>query len=148
MTWPKLSGQLTGPRSPAVCQSCGGDAELARWREHDEGDRPTSVMVVLCKKCANRLIEKHPRLYAELYPNDPHPGCMAICLDCRHRDGTRCAHPDAKANGGTGVMLSIATPHKVHLCRSPRRLSGWTTIWRSPASACRQKEPIAQEARP
>ncbi len=95
---------------------------------------------VLCLACSMRLIDKHPRLYAGLDPNEPAPGCMAICLDCRHRDGTRCANPAAKINGGPGVEIFIAKPSRMHVCRSPRRLSGWVTSWKSPARDCTGKE--------
>lgn len=144
MTWPKLSKQLDGPRHPGRCQGCGTEGPgLSRWREHDANDSPTPVVVVLCKRCEDERIEKHPRLYARLSENEPAPGSMGLCADCRHRDGTACAHPDLKANGGPGLMLTIPQPTRVHVCRSPRRLSGWLTIWPHEPRACAGREEAA-----
>ena len=137
---PRLSDELTGPVDPEHCQSCGFDADLTRWREHDDRDQPESIVVVLCRRCADRLIEPHPRLYAALADAEPHTGSMRICIPCRYRDGVLCAHPSAKANGGPGVVLTIAKPTRMHILRSPRRLSGWMTMWPREASACAQRE--------
>jgi hypothetical protein len=148
MSWPKLSVELAGPKAPDRCQSCGktGWSEtlpgqpptLERWREHDANDAPTNVVVVLCRGCSDRLIEKHPRLYARLEWNQPYPGTMGLCLDCRHRDGVTC--PLTQFNGGGGVNIVVAKPFNAHVCRSPRRLSGWIQMWRSPATNCDRRE--------
>jgi hypothetical protein len=115
MTWPKLSVQLTGPRHPGACQSCGATGEnLQLWREHDANDQPTYTVVVLCAPCAGRLIEPHPRLYSLLHRFAPFPGVMALCLDCRHRDGTACRSPKAKFNGGPGLEVLYPEPTRVH----------------------------------
>jgi ferredoxin len=111
---PGLVDSLTDhPRTPRACQSCGTpwDAEnpLARWLEHDERDelprapeRPR--VVVLCRRCSDRLIDPHPRLYKLLDNGAAFPGCMSVCLTCEHRvDGTSCTHPGAKLNGGEGL---------------------------------------------
>jgi len=89
----RLSETLTGPRDLYHCQSCSTTEDLSRWQEHDEFDKPEAVCVVLCKGCDEKLIEKHPRLYRRLALNEPAPGAMAICADCRHRDGNRCCNP-------------------------------------------------------
>lgn len=152
--WFKLSDTLTGPKSPDRCQSCGAAGEpdsrdITRWQECDHSDRPTAVVVVLCKPCGGRLIEPHPRLYRALEPNDPHPGSNGVCLDCPHRAGVNCGHPDAKANGGAGVLLAVGKPTEVHLCRSPRRLSGWVRMWPYPPRDCKQKhQPKPPETTP
>lgn len=148
--WPKLSETLTHPKSPNVCQSCGvqtfdlDSPTMQRWEECDERDKKTGVVVVLCKACAARIVEPHPRLYSLLQTNEPRPGSNGICVDCPHREGTRCAHPRAKANGGSGVMLTVTKPMHAHLLRAPRRLSGWETLWINPPSDCKQKH----EAKP
>jgi hypothetical protein len=142
-SWPKLSETLPGPVTPDRCQSCGAWGDTDRWREHDEHDQPTPVVVVLCRPCSDKIIEPHPRLYARLQGNEPHAGAMPLCLDCQHRDGTRCAHPGARANGGPGIEIYIKQPYRVHVCRSPRRLSGWETLWPAPAQGCSGKEPVA-----
>lgn len=143
MPWPKLSETLPGPRSPDRCQSCGASGPvLARWRECDDGDRPTPVLVVLCDNCGDALIEPHPRAYSLLSPNEPAPGAMPLCLDCRHRAGAACGHPAAKANGGPGVMLTLPRPSTGIVCSRGKKGRGCQTVtfWRGPVSACQQKE--------
>lgn len=115
VAWPKLSTALAcfDQDSPAVCQRCfaaeGGDVMLHRWREHDDADQPTDVVIVLCGKCEH-IIEPHPRLYSRLHVFEPHPGTMRICVDCVYRAGLRCGHPDLTANGGTGLKLTFPKP--------------------------------------
>jgi len=137
---PALSTDLTGPRHPERCQSCGGAQELRRWLEHDEQDRPTPVVVVLCRACADRLIEPHPRLYRGLHVWEPHPGSLPLCVDCRHRDGTRCQL--ARLNGGAGVSLRFPRPDMIHVQRSVngRRQCGHQVAYRGPVSACDKRE--------
>lgn len=85
-----------------------------------------------------------PRLSESLQLSkyQPWPGCMEICIDCRHRDGVRCAHPDAKANGGTGVLLTIEPPIHARVQRvvNRRRVCSPIIVWPSVATACKQKE--------
>lgn len=144
--WMKLSQTLPHTKSPDTCQSCGvignpDHHELQRWQECDNSDRPTKVVVVLCAACAKRLIEPHPRLYRQLSYNEPFPGSHGVCLGCSHRDGTSCAHPDAKANGGTGVMMTVGQPTRIHVQRSPRSRSGWVNVWPYPPKDCEQRNP-------
>lgn len=156
---PGLSETLTGPKAPDRCQACGAGprpprtdvdlvaqrfSPLPRWLECDAWDQKTHTVVVLCEPCGTRLIDPHPRLYHPLPADQPHPGCMPICLDCTHREGVRCTHPQAKANRGTGVMLHFRTPPaQMHLCgtRNGRRFGEWRTIY-APVEACRQKTPV------
>lgn len=142
--WPKLSETLVEPKHPHVCQCCGAGPsglKLERWQECDQGDRPTPVVVVLCVACSGVLIEPHPRLYRRLQANEPLPGSMTLCVGCRHRDGVRCAHPDAKANGGGGVILTLARPIDAFVCRRGKgQRSGWERIWPGPVTACKQRE--------
>jgi hypothetical protein len=143
MAMPRLSTDLPGERAPNVCQSCGAREKLSRWREHDERDRPENVFVVLCARCEKKLVEPHKRLYAQIQPNEPIPGTLDLCVPCAFRDGLRCTHPDLKANGGAGLFIKIEKPIVAHLCRSPRRLSGYMRIWTKPAETCRgRKETI------
>ena len=95
---------------------------------------------MLCQKCSKRLIEPHARLYRQLQRNEPFPGVLDLCVDCRHRDGTRCTSPDLKANGGEGVLILIKKPVVAHVCRSPRRLSGVVQMWTESATSCKQME--------
>jgi hypothetical protein len=152
---PKFSEQLIGgPKSPGYCQSCGCEgrtegtpaspATLERWREHDDFDRSGPVVVVLCPKCSKRIIEKHARFYSPLNWNEPYPGTMGVCVECIHRIGTTC--PLAKFNDGPGVVIISPKPTKVHLCRSPRRLSGWVNIYPGPSRDCDRREVATKEA--
>lgn len=128
--WPKLSETLPFERRPDRCQGCGvgGDA-LKSWRECDEADLKTPVIVVLCRRCSDAIIEPHPRLYWEVLKGEPLPGAMPVCSDCPHRDGLDCKCPLARFNGGPGLAYE-PMPSRVHLCRSPRKLSGW--FWLGP----------------
>jgi hypothetical protein len=171
---PGLSQTLRGPVARNVCQSCGhlegepleiGDPSLfgkplhpddcrglvmQRWRECDEWDQPTSVIVVLCERCAKRLIDPHPRLYMPLWPSDPIPGMLPICDDCPHRQATRCVL--AKASGGGGVFFHFdKEPTRAHLCGSgPGGRWGRTVAMYGKVTRCDQKEgaPAGQRLAP
>jgi len=113
--WPKLSESLTAEISPRVCQSCGvhddfADTEVQPWREHDDRDEKTSVVLWLCLTCSDRLIEPHPRLYSRISPWEPNPGSMDICSNCRLRQGARCTSALLIANGGPGLPLRFPKP--------------------------------------
>lgn len=151
--WPKLSESL--PQlfvAPDQCQRCGAevsDDEPAssitsrkRWIEHDEWDRPTSAVVVLCKPCSESLIEPHPRLYAEMPVHKPHAGTMALCVACVHRAGVRCQHPSLRTNGGPGLSVTHQQPTRGFLCGrgSGRRTGGAFEIYDSAPSACAGRE--------
>jgi hypothetical protein len=138
---PGLSATLRYPPHPARCQNCGLHAAgaLVRWLEHDEWDKPTRTIVVLCEPCGARLIDPHHRLYVALERNRPWTGCMGLCVRCQHRRGTSCAHPDAKVNGGPGLEIVTAEPTRMHIyCsrNSGGRFSGWRTEWPEPARSC------------
>ena len=147
-SWPKLSESLGGPRHPRMCQSCDmpmfdvpdrDDETLTYWLECDGLDRPTNVVVVLCKQCADRLIERHPRLYSQLQPNEVFPGAMPLCVDCRVREGLRCAK--ARINGGPGVRVTQRRGPMAIVCgtRNGRRFSARVAHY-LPATACDGRE--------
>ena len=147
---PGLSETLTRDKCAIICQSCGVpqvERELQRWRECDAWDQPTRTIVVLCDRCAKRLIDPHPRLYRALDLHEPAPGCMLLCVGCAHRSGNDCTHPNLKANGGSGLSLTQAEPVVMHLCVSPRSQSGFHTIYPHPVSACSGREPRPIAAR-
>ncbi len=138
-TMPRLSQDLPGPMHPERCQSCGIEGEeglgsnplsLTRWQECDDQDRRENIIVVLCRSCSDRLVEAHPRLYHALAENQPWPGCMAICAECRFREGPRCTHPDLKDNGGTGLRIVVSKPTVMFLDGTDKsgRRRGWTQI--------------------
>jgi hypothetical protein len=153
MPWPKLSETLTRPKAPGICQACGeieppggpldpGFKPHQRWRECDDFDRPTPVVVVLCGPCTSKLIEKHPRLYVSLEWLAPYPGTMPLCSDCSLRVGTTC--PMTKANGGDGVVLIGPKPSKVHFRRAKGK-SGFEDVYPDWPKYCEQKPAPAGE---
>ena len=113
---PGLSLTLAGPRDPRLCQSCGVPHHpgnpLARWLEADSRDAFTvaSRVVVLCRRCSDRTIEPHARLYEPLPNGAAFAGCMSVCIRCNHRSGVRCESPELKSNGGPG--LKVAWEHE------------------------------------
>lgn len=154
----RLSQDLTCEKHPFICQACGVEKRevwpprtldisdtLVRWQEHDENDMREPIIVVLCHKCSETLIEKHPRLYADLSPHQPYLGCMPLCVDCVHRDGTRCTNSQAQQNGGEGLRLEYPVPGVVFFDgrRGPKggKRCGWSErIFSSPVTACSGKD--------
>lgn len=141
--FPRLTVDLKHHRAPDICQACGSqEEELQRWAEHDDNDKVLDppAIVVLCKGCAKRIINPHPRLYAEIHTNHPAPGSMRhLCLWCEHRDGLDCTHPKLKRNGGPGLVITTAQPFSGHVsCRGQggRRGGYFFTHYPAPASAC------------
>jgi hypothetical protein len=120
----------SGPDRILRCNLCGGDSEDLRvWREHNERDNPTDVLVFVGadhEKCSKRL-EDHPRLYREETGDPGH--FPALCGPCVHREGHGCRHPDLKANGGGGLRVDLTDPMRGIVCmlgrngpiRIPRR---------------------------
>ena len=108
LTFPRLTETLPH-RAADRCNRCGyglpGPHNLQVWQEHDDGDRPELRYVLLCKPCADKVIERHPRLYRLADRNEPCPGVMGQCEECIHRDGLVCRCPEMKANGGPGVAF-------------------------------------------
>ena len=111
---------------------------LTYWQECDDDDQPTRTFIVLCQACADKLIERHPRLYRETTAVTPMPGVMSVCADCVHRIGLACACPLAKFNGGPGLKYQ-PEGSMIHVCRSPRRLSGWIYSAPAPVTHCSGK---------
>lgn len=140
---------LPGEKHPQKCQLCGESDflfliaqtrksyHLARWQEHDHNDRPEQRLIVLCTKCSKRVIESHPRLYSELQDNQPWPGCMALCIDCKLRDGITCTSPKAKVNGGPGVIITVPKPSSA-LVDGPK-YRGPMLLWSHPPEKCSEK---------
>jgi hypothetical protein len=134
---PGLSQTLHFFADPQTCQSCGRADNLTRWRECDEWDKPTMVVVVLCDRCSKKLIEVHPRLYVALQEHQPFPGVMQICFDCPMRDGVSCKSPLAKHNGGRGMEIK-AYAIGGFFCGG--RNSGFHRIWTRAPSECAGKQ--------
>ena len=136
-----------------ACWNCGtagellgiDDEGLRRWVEADPWDRydERSPVVILCGRCSDRLIDRHPRLYAPLAPMEPRPGAMPLCIGCHHLDGARCACPLALINGGPGMAVHAPRPTMMHVCRSPRSLSGFVKIYSAWPSRCAGRETLA-----
>lgn len=139
--WPRLSRTLPPPKYPGQCQACGATWDLDRWREHDEADEPDRIVVVLCLECSDKIIGPHPRLYEPLHRNEPFPGCMDICANCRHRDGFRCASPAAMANGGEppGIELMAGQVERTSWHGADAEgepIGGVWLEWSHPVSKC------------
>ena len=136
LEWPKLSEDLPFRGGPTSCQGCEARTTGFRWREHDHMDRPTEVVIVLCERCSNRLIDPHPRLYGKLQRDEPGPGTMPCCEECCYRVGVVCDHPSLKANGGPGLILRFPEPsgpiHVDHKDERGRRRGAWIRVHRGP----------------
>jgi hypothetical protein len=69
---------------------------------------------------------------------------MTICVDCVHRKDTNCGHPQAKANGGTGVMLSgMGEPTSGFIDgrdRSGKRIGERFTWYPQQPTNCKQRQ--------
>lgn len=144
--WPRLTESLTGAKNPDTCQSCNvGGLVLSLWQECDERDEPEPRYLYLCNSCSEKLIEPHPRLYQRLHHWHPAPGAMAICGPCIHQKDLRCASPDAKANGGAGIVIQHEKPCVVFLDgRDPKtgRKRGWREIrFNAPPHDCSGRSP-------
>jgi hypothetical protein len=103
-----------------VCSICGLDVDHKDlpsevWRECDERDRPLpgdEHVIFLGQgkvhEACRKTLNAHPRLYVE---ETGAPGHFpALCVDCVHRDGFGCRHPDLKANGGAGLRVGLHDP--------------------------------------
>jgi hypothetical protein len=113
----------------SVCNLCGhglredlgdqGPLQWAVYREHDEHDQPIAgdgALVFLAlqhTECFKRL-ERHPRLYLEERGDPGH--FPRLCGPCNWRQGTRCTHPNLKANGGPGLRVSVDTFDSIFIC--------------------------------
>lgn len=141
--WPRLSVDLPHRfAGPAHCMSCGTSAEprtLQRWQECDARDRREPILVILCPRCADQLIEPHPRLYRPVGANVPWPGAMELCLPCPYRDGLTCRHPDLKSNGGEGLELIHPQPQRMHVYYGGGR-GEWITFYDGPVRHCAGRE--------
>jgi hypothetical protein len=149
--WPRLS-QTLPHLHPEKCAACGKwerEEILSLWQECDEQDKPETRYVLLCRPCADQVVEKHCRLYGEISRNAPAPGAMEICSDCRFRDGTWCSR--AKSNGGDGVVVTAAQPMTAFMdgTDSKGRRRGWVAKLYSTAPwACSGKEIATQNFKP
>ena len=107
--FPSLRAELP-LHDPRECAQCGRGDSLQVWQECDTADVPTALYIVLCEKCATEIIEPHPRLYNLLETNCPAPGAMPICLNCVHRAGSGCYHPEGWLRGKRGIKLEYPSP--------------------------------------
>jgi hypothetical protein len=145
--WARLTRTLKGPRDLKHCQSCGISAEphqeiLQVWREHDDEDQPQPLYLVLCARCGDEFIEKHPRLYDTVHRCEPAPGVMPACVDCKHAKDLQCHNPLLKANGGPGLPLNYPPPSRGFIDwrdKAGRRKGSPMTFWHGPVT-CRGRE--------
>lgn len=134
---------LPGEKHPHVCQRCGSRElkKLSRWIEHDHNDQVEYKWLVLCERCGDEVIAQHPRLYKQVQRFEPLPGCMTVCIDCRHRDGVLCKCPMAQINGGPGMEYDTK-PYAFAFVDGPR-FRGRVAMYEKPVSKCTGKEPVA-----
>lgn len=145
--WPRLTQTLTGPDRPESCRCCGEPADDL-WQEHDDQDRPEHRYLWLCRRCGDRTIEPHPRLYNRLDNCHPAPGAMRICGDCKHRaTGGQCLCPSAKAHGGDGISITAHHGARGFIDGTDRKGRRWGRAfisYNAPPSKCSGKEPSAE----
>lgn len=144
--WPRLSETLPTLR-PGTCSNCGCDDKwvgdkLTTWQEHDADDQPELRYVILCERCSEELIEKHPRLYGRLDPNAPMPGAHPFCSDCLKRSGLRCLK--TRAAGGPGIVINGTKGLSMHVDgvdpKTRKRFGRWITTYPLPPGSCNGKE--------
>jgi hypothetical protein len=142
--WPRLSETLPH-KNPECCGNCGATeatvVHFVRWQEHDEFDRVEPIMITLCVKCSDKIIDPHPRLYTRRHFNHPMPGGMECCGECTFRDGFRCAHKNLKANGGEGLILGICQPTVAFIDGRGKdgKRTGWRELWYERAPTCTER---------
>lgn len=148
---PGLSETLDGPKHPARCQGCAAHralgAILEHWREHDAWDKPTTVTVTLCRRCSDRMIDPHPRLYSKLEQFRPTPGLMELCELCTRRDGITCTSKLRKSAGGPGLEVKYPRPSfSGFICRS--KGAGPLTVFAGEAISCADRDEEIREVSP
>lgn len=122
--WPRLTETLPHPH-PDVCNSCMATDDLQLWQEHDRFDKPEPKWVLLCQKCADKIIEPHPRLYNKVCSNSPAPGAMLLCTFCVHRTRTSCSQ--TLSSGGPGITITSCKPMVAHI--DGRNKNGRFALW-------------------
>ena len=136
--WPRLSDDLP-LNHPQECAQCGTGKDLHVWQEHDTADNPEPVFIVLCQRCSGAIIEPHSRLYRCLRPNEPAPGVMPLCLNCAHRAGSQCFHPQGRFRKGPGLKLEYPSPTTAHLYYGGSK-GEWIKIYPGVVYGCAGKE--------
>lgn len=150
--WPRLSETLPAREGRCQCRNCGTTAvAVGYWQEHDEADQPQPIVVALCGRCADELIEPHPRLYRRLEANEPFPGTMDLCDNCLDRRGAACVSPQSKANGGPGLTVIYPRPDPYHVSyrsKAGRRCGHFGMHYRAQAESCDGKRVAIIEENP
>lgn len=120
------------------CQLCGFEGtdicEFRMWNECDDSDKaePGNVIIVCRQKACGDVIDKHPRLYRQVPWGAGGPGMfMLLCGDCEYRDGSKCRHPNLKANGGEGLEVKLSGP-VIHVCY----VNGTGGMWPNSTTSC------------
>lgn len=142
--WPRLTDRLL-PADLVHCQLCGKSKPLRVYEECDESDKREARFLVACTGAdCNRTIALHPRLYESV---NNRPGSITqLCASCAHRDGLACRHPSLKANGGPGLLITLASPFPAGVIVCVKGARG-LTIPRL-ATACAGRQLPAEPASP
>lgn len=133
----RLTETVQGIKARGICQKCGAP-EATAWCEHDHNDNPEYKFLWLCKRCSDKLIEPHPRLYKEFGKHEPLPGGMPICDDCPWRKEIICTNMDAKVHGGPGLKMVYPSPSTAFV--DGPKFSGRITLFHGPVTACSGKD--------
>lgn len=93
---------ICGKEHPDICH-------FWLYLECDDEDRipddPKVLITCRDEKCLN-VLNSHPRAYYGLPWGQGEPGhFMLMCGACKYRKGSKCTHPDLKANGGDGLEV-------------------------------------------
>lgn len=138
---PRLSLTLKPFESRRKCQGCLTTVRPVHgWIEHDHHDKPEPVFIFLCDRCES-VIESHPRLYRMFSPNEPLPGVLDFCADCKWRNLSRCTSPRAVFNGGPEPGLKFDQPEPASAFVDGPKFRGRVLLWHSPAKDCSGREP-------
>lgn len=143
--WPRLSKTLSKARRYEFCQSCDKGAEQT-WQECDEDDIPEIIYLRLCKTCADKIIEPHPRLYIRLDEWAPAPGAMRCCIDCGNlkQGELDCRSPLLKSLGGPGLPIQQFVQSRGIMCSRGKGGGCRPFVTYSREPECKGKVPLTE----
>ena len=105
------------PDPMACCNVCGTMTSVAAapgalklYRECDGADKPIQgldalVFLGVDHAACDKVLSDHPRLYLD--SRGMPVSFPLLCGPCVFRQGLDCTHKDLKANGGTGLMITM-----------------------------------------
>jgi hypothetical protein len=143
MVMKKLSDDALPLTTFKRCQLCGSEksdiVEFTMWWECDENDEidPEKILVTCRSEACGKTIDDHERLYREISWGRGGPGkFMLLCGNCINREGTRCTHPNLRANGGNGLKVTLSNLPKAIVCFHENSKLGCVPMFPDPATRC------------